>query len=132
PSPTHEYPNLVSSNYTATLIVQNANGCLDTVAKPIYIGPAFSFFIPNAFTPNGDGINDYFFGNGIGIEKYDLWILDRWGNMIFHGNDLDDKWDGKSNGGNESSQIDVFIWKVQLVDVFNKTHNFLGTVTLAR
>jgi gliding motility-associated-like protein len=132
PSPTHEYPNEVSSSYTATLIVENANGCTATTAKPIYIGPEFSFFIPNAFTPNGDGSNDYFFGNGIGIEQYDLWILDRWGNMVFHGNDLDDKWDGKSNGGSDASQIDVFVWKVQLVDVFKKTHNFIGTVTIAR
>lgn len=131
-SPVHEYPNETSSSYLVTLIVKNAYGCLDTVAHPIYIGPEFTFYIPNAFTPNGDGHNDYFFGSGIGIEKYDMWIFDRWGNMIFHGNELNDTWDGKANGGNAGAQIDVFIWKVQLTDVFNKIHNYIGTVTLAR
>ncbi len=131
-SPVHEYPHETSSSYLVTLIVKNAYGCLDTVAHPIYVGPEFTFYIPNAFTPNGDGHNDYFFGSGIGIEKYDMWIFDRWGNMIFHGNELDDTWDGKANGGNTSSQIDVFIWKVQLTDVFNKIHNYIGTVTLVR
>ncbi len=131
-SPVHEYPHETYASYMVTLMVQNANGCMDTVAHPVYIGPEFTFFIPNAFTPNGDGHNEYFFGSGIGIEVYDIWIFDRWGNMIFHGNDLDDKWDGKSNGGKEGSQIDVFIWKVQLTDVFKKVHNYMGTVTLAR
>lgn len=131
-SPVHEYPHETYSSYMVTLMVQNANGCMDTIAHPVYIGPEFTFFIPNAFTPNGDGHNEYFFGTGIGIEVYDIWIFDRWGNRIFHGNDLDDKWDGKANQGNDEAQIDVFIWKVQLTDVFKKVHNYMGTVTLVR
>ena len=131
-NPVHDYLQETPATHLVTLIVQNANGCIDTVAHPIYIGPEFTFYIPNAFTPNGDGHNDYFFGSGIGIEKYDLWVFDRWGNMIFHGKELEDKWDGKANGGNDAALIDVFIWKVQLTDVFNKIHNYIGTVTLVR
>ena len=131
-NPTHAYPNQSYGDYTVTLIVSNANDCYDTVAHPVSIGPEFTFFIPNAFSPNGDGKNDYFYGTGIGITKYDIWIFDRWGNMIFHGNDLGDQWDGKANDGDNAAQIDVYIWKVQLTDVFNKTHNYTGTVTLVR
>lgn len=128
-NPVHTYPD-EAANYWITLMVHNADGCYDTVAHEIFIEPEFTFFIPNAFSPNGDKINDYFFGSGVGIIEYDLWIFDRWGNMIFNGKELSDKWDGKANGGNDLAQIDVYVWKVTLRDVFNKKHDYIGTVTL--
>lgn len=132
PNPVHIYPNVTEGIYNATLIVQNSNGCWDTVFHPIVIGPEFTFYIPNAFTPNGDNVNDTFFGQGIGIVEYDIWIFDRWGNMIFHGDDLGDVWDGKANQGSEVAQQDVYVWKVKLTDVFGKKHSYLGTVTLVK
>jgi gliding motility-associated-like protein len=132
PNPVHIYPNITEGVYDATLIVQNSDGCWDTVVHPVAIGPEFTFYIPNAFTPNGDNINDIFFGQGIGIVEYDIWIFDRWGNMIFHGDDLGDTWDGKANHGSEVAQQDVYVWKVKLKDVFGKKHSYLGTVTLVK
>ncbi|MFL5763373.1 MAG: PKD domain-containing protein [Bacteroidia bacterium] len=131
-SPVHTYPDIASQTYFATLYVQNSYGCVDTTVKPIEIGPEFTFYIPNAFTPNGDGVNDYFYGQGIGIIKYDLMIFDRWGNLIFEGNDLNKMWDGKANGGDEIAQQDVYVWKVHLTDVFQKKHSYIGTVTLVK
>ena len=96
------------------------------------MGPAFTFYIPNAFSPNGDGFNDTFFGTGLGIDKYDLWIFDRWGNMIFHTKNLSDSWNGKANNGKNTAQIDVFAWKVEIIDVFAKKHSFIGTVSIVR
>ncbi len=93
---------------------------------------AFTFYIPNAFSPNGDGINDEFFGKGESIMEYDIWIFDRWGNLIFSGKDLNAKWDGRANGGNEIAKQDVYVWKVRLTDVFLKKHDYLGTVTLVK
>lgn len=129
-SPVHIYPSIASVSYWVTLIVHNTDGCYDTVAHEVFIGPEFTFFIPNVFTPNADGTNDYFFGSGIGIIKYDLWIFDRWGDMIFHGKELHDKWDGRANDGGNMAQIDVYVWKVRLTDVFNRVHYYIGTVTL--
>ena len=97
-----------------------------------HVVPEFTFFIPNAFTPNGDGVNDYFYGSGVGIGSYDLWVFDRWGNMIFRSNDLNDQWDGKANYGAEEAQEDVYVWKVKLTDVFGKPHRYLGTVTIVK
>lgn len=131
-SPEHEFPKDTSGTYTVTLIVQNTNGCYDTVARPVIIDPEFTFFIPNAFSPNNDGINDTFYGSGVGIIGYDLWIFDRWGNMIFYSDQLTKGWDGKVNGGEANSQIDVYVWKVKLTDIFNKKHNYIGTVTIVR
>ena len=131
-NPVHTYPGDVPGNYLVTLIVHNADGCIDTISHEIIIGPGFTFYIPNAFSPNGDGYNDYFYGSGTGIKKYDLWIFDRWGNMIFHGLDLNDKWNGKANAGSDIAQTDVYVWKVRLIDLFNKTHNYIGTAALIR
>lgn len=132
-NPEHTYPNESAGTYTATLIVRNIDGCYDTISHEVIIGPEFTFFIPNAFTPNGDGINDFFFGTGIGISVYDIYIFDRWGNMIYHGNNIDtSKWDGKANHGSEIAQQDVYVWKVKLTDVLGKKHNYIGTVTLVK
>jgi gliding motility-associated-like protein len=132
PSPVHIYPDVASQTYLATLYVQNSYGCRDTTIKPVEIGPEFTFYIPNAFTPNGDGVNDFFYGKGIGIIKYELLIFDRWGNEIFKGDDLNKMWDGRANGGSEIAQQDVYVWKVNLTDVFDKKHNYIGTVTLVK
>lgn len=131
-SPVHDFPNEQPGVFTTTLIVQNANGCYDTVLHDIRILSEFAFFIPNAFTPNDDGSNDYFNGAGVGITVYDLWIYDRWGNMIFHSEDLNHHWDGRAKNGSEIAQQDVYVWKVKLTDVFEKVHDYMGTVTLVK
>lgn len=130
-SPVHSYTDSVNT-YTVTLIVHNANGCYDTIPHEVAVGPAFTFFMPNAFSPNGDGFNDFFFGSGVGIDTYDLWIFDRWGNMLFHTNQLIEGWDGKANNGENTAQIDVYAWKVAIKDVLGTAHSFVGTVSIIR
>jgi gliding motility-associated-like protein len=122
----------VDSTYIVTLTVHNAGGCISSITHPVRIWPEFSFFIPNAFTPDGDGINDTFFGKGKGIVDYQLMIFDRWGNFIFHADDINKAWDGRANGGADVAQQDVYVWKVALTDIFKKKHNYIGTVTIVR
>lgn len=130
-NPTHTYPGDTGS-YNAVLIVHNAGFCYDTINHLVLIGPEYAFYIPNAFTPDGDDINDTFFGEGIGILEYRLMIFDRWGNFIFTADDIDKGWDGKANGGANAAQQDVYVWKVELTDIFHKKHNYVGTVTIVR
>jgi gliding motility-associated-like protein len=56
--------------------------------------------VPNAFSPNGDGINDEFFAVGRGIypETFKIFVYDRWGSLAFEGHNLYESWDGKING----------------------------------
>jgi len=129
-NPSHTYPQI--GQYCPKLMVTNTAGCTDTITHCIDIGPDFTFFIPNAFTPNGDGINDYFFGQGIGITSFKMLIFDRWGNMIFTSYDLTTPWDGRANGGNDVAQQDVYSYVIDLQDVFSKHHNYVGHVTLVR
>jgi gliding motility-associated-like protein len=129
--PIHSYP-AVEGSYIATLFVTNSNGCVDSATNTVIVLPEFTFYIPNAFTPNGDGINDDFNGKGIGITKYEMMIFDRWGNMIFITDSLYKNWDGRANYGAEVAQQDVYVWKVKLTDVFDKKHNYIGTVTIVK
>ncbi len=135
-NPGHIYAD--TGNYMITLCVVSQYGCKDTIRHPIEV-KEFSFYIPNAVTTNGDGINEYFFGKGIGITEYEMWIFDRWGNQIFschvHGlpQSLPCQWDGRVQGASGNLvQEDVYVWKVRFTNIFNKVLNYIGVVTVVK
>ncbi len=132
----HSYDYYQPETYTVTQWVINSLGCKDSIKKEVTIGPNFTFYIPNAFSPNGDGTNEGFKGTGIGIKEgtYNLWVFDRWGNMLFYSDDLEKAWDGHMKGNNDRPllQEDVYVWKVNFHDFTGKKHDFHGTVTLIK
>ncbi len=77
----------------------SANGCTDTISKIIDIIPLAQLFFPNAFTPNGDGQNDFFLGAGISplVNDYRLIIYDRWGKEVFVTDNPEEGWNGRHN-----------------------------------
>ena len=127
-SPEHRYAD--TGIYTVTLVVISPFGCMDTISAQVRVEGNFSIYIPNAFTPNGDGRNDYFTGYGIGIRSYKMNIYNRWGELIFTSNDVDIPWDGKVNS--TLVQNDVYIYRIELTDEFGSDHVYLGEVTLVR
>ena len=137
---THAYnyidPADVQETYPVTQWVVNSYGCTDSVTIPVIIQPIFTFYIPNAFTPNGDGKNEGFKGVGEGIDNntYNMWIFDRWGLMIYYTSDLNQVWDGHMRGdeGRPVLQEDVYVWKVKFSDIFGMQHEYHGTVTLVK
>ena len=128
----HVYPSNAPGTYQTTLIVQNAFGCADTITNNVVIHPEFSFFIPNAFTPNGDGLNDFFGAKGLGIETYELFVFNRWGNLVFSTNDINKMWDGTLYENGETVAQDIYVWKVNITNVFQKKFNYIGTVSVVR
>lgn len=129
PSP-HTYAD--TGTYTITLVTSNQYGCVDTSFQTIIIDPDFAFYIPNSFTPNDDGVNDSFSGKGVFIKEYKMMIYDRWGNLVFFSNDINDAWDGKANYGDEIAQRDVYIYVINLIDFKLKEHKYKGHVTLVK
>ncbi len=129
-SPSHTYGDI--GTYCVTLIASNAAGCADTTPLCIVIDPEFTFYIPNAFSPNGDGINDEFYGKGEYIKEFEMLIYDRWGNMIFYADELNKHWDGKANQGGEIAQQDVYVYVVNLKDNKDQKHKYIGTVTIVK
>lgn len=130
-NPIHQFPPM-EATYTVTLTVQNAGSCPNSISKTVVVGPDFTFYIPNAFSPNDDQKNDVFGASGGGIQKFQLLVFDRWGNQIFSTDDITQTWDGKVKGKADVAQQDVFVWKVTITDVFKKEHDFIGTVTIVK
>lgn len=129
-NPVHTY--VQKGIYTVVLYTANNAGCYDTAMQVVEVEPEFSFYIPNAFTPNDDGHNDIFTGEGQEINEYEMLIFDRWGEMIFRTNDLNEGWDGKVAGGSEIVQEGAYVYKVSIKDFKNKQHYYYGTVSLIK
>jgi gliding motility-associated-like protein len=128
--PKHTYSD--TGTYNVCLTITNNYGCADRICAPVIIKPIWTFYIPNAFTPDEDGVNDRFGGVGYGILQYELYIFDRWGDLIFKSNSMTTQWDGKSNGGADYAQEDVYVYLVIIRDVFGAKHRYTGSVTLVR
>ncbi len=133
-NPSHTYEDETPYSYIVTQWVMNQYGCRDSISHPIEPLPFWTFYIPNAFTPNSDGNNEGFRGKGLNIHSYNLWIFDRWGNRIFYSDNLEESWNGTVQGKSSAEivQQDVYVWKVKFKDVFNKSHERVGTVTIVK
>lgn len=127
---THTYAD--TGTYTITLVTSTLFACIDTTYRNITIEPDFVFYIPNTFTPNDDGINDTFTGQGIFIKKFEMNIFDRWGNLIFFSDDITKPWDGSANHGNVMAQEDIYVYSFKLTDYNKKKHLYKGFVTLIK
>jgi gliding motility-associated-like protein len=118
------------------LRVTNQYGCPDSVQKFVTIESAFFVYLPNVFTPDGDGVNDTFGAQGLGIDdqNFTLTVFDRWGRAVYQGTDPYTWWDGTHGGsGGEPVMQGVYAWKLEVRDKykgFNK--EMLGHVTVTR
>ncbi|MBI3511105.1 MAG: gliding motility-associated C-terminal domain-containing protein [Bacteroidetes bacterium] len=130
PSPTHTYAAIGS--YTARLIATSNGGCTDTTMQRVEVNPEFTLYIPNAFTPNGDGLNDNFLAYGNEVSDFHMMMFDRWGEMIYETSDMNAGWDGTARGGKEISQEGVYVYKIMVTDFRGKKHSYTGHVSLLK
>lgn len=129
-SPIHSFYG--PGTYTIWLIATNSSGCVDSVAHVVEVKEPLSFFVPNAFTPNNNGINDVFLPIGLGIDpdNFTMYIFDRWGEEIYMTNDINKGWDGKKTGSDELCQMSVYVWLIDYSDIYGNHHKLTGKVTL--
>lgn len=119
--------------YQVTEIVVNQYGCADTIRYDIYVNPYTSLFVPNTFTPNGNGLNEIFFAIGEYVDDFHMMVFDRWGNMIFESYDQLKGWDGKANDGKKLAQIDTYVWVINYREINGgKKRKVIGHVNLIR
>ncbi len=112
-------------------VVFNEYNCTDTTYRFVNILPEYAFYIPNAFTINGDDINDIFLPKGVGIEEYELIIFNRWGEELFRTNDPKKGWSGIDKNLEPQPQ-GVYVYKISITDAFRKQHNYIGMINLIR
>lgn len=130
--PIHTYKK--TGEYEITLNVENTHGCVDVSTGMIEIKPEFAFYIPNSFTPNGDGKNETFIPKGFGYKEdsFRMMIFNRWGEMIFESRSMEHHWNGTVNGSAEPAQNDVYIYKIMVEDIFGKKHEYTGNVNIIK
>ncbi len=129
-SPTHHFGAI--DCYTITLSVTSDHGCTDQSSGQLCVENVFTLYVPNAFSPNSDGINDVF---GVvtsvnASKEFELLVFDRWGENIWASTDTHHGWDG-SVGGSEAP-IGVYVWKLRLLDSVGEGHEEVGRVMLVR
>ena len=129
-NPRHSFSKI--GDYDVTLSVENLYGCINTKTNRVII-KEFLLYIPNSFTPQtNDNINDTFLPKGIGINEYNLKIYSRTGEHFFSSNDLNIGWDGKTDRGNKIAKIGIYVYLINVTDVFGEKHTYSGLVTLAK
>lgn len=121
---------IVKAQETSTYIltVQGGNGCYNSDTITIYFDGAI--YLPNSFTPDGNGKNDVFYAYGKDIVQLKFYIFDRWGEQIFFTDDITKGWDGTFKG--KLLPNDMYVWKVWYEDVLENRGTLFGKVTLVK
>jgi gliding motility-associated-like protein len=117
-----------SFNTTYYITVTDANGCIAIDSVNVWVN--IDFNVPNAFTPNGDGLNDYFNIQTDLLISYNISIFDRWGNMVFNSSDILKGWDGNFAG--KPLEIGTYVYFIESVTTLNTPINKTGTIALLR
>lgn len=111
------FPSDFGRVYPVQLVVKNELGCSDTLLRHVPVEDVFLTYIPNAFSPNGDGDNETFgvSGNDVSAEEFELIIFDRWGRVVFSTDAPMDRWDGTQNGnGGDVLPSGTYAWMLQV------------------
>jgi gliding motility-associated-like protein len=136
--PTFVFPSNVPGTYPVLLTVtsnpyNSQYGCVSTHVETLVINPTYLFYVPNSFTPGGDGLNDVFraYGDGVDTDNFRMTIFDRWGEKIFSSEDITIGWDGTYKGTPVPNG--VYIWRIDTKELNqNKYHENYGNVTIVK
>lgn len=128
-SPTGYYPDTGIYNYTVNVV--SAYGCSGAATIQVHVVDHADFFVPNAFTPNGDGLNDVFRVRSVGYKNVKYFkIYNRFGEQVYLGDNIEDGWDGTCN--HLQADIGTYFWQIIYLDRFGKEGYLKGDVTLIR
>jgi gliding motility-associated-like protein len=116
--------------HTICLMVSTNYGCSDTLCRQVYVDVIPSIGVPNAFSPDGDGVNDFLFVYGLGIETLDFKVYNRWGQLVFETNDRNRGWDGTFKG--VPQEMDAYAWIATATFITGSSKTLKGNVTLVR
>jgi len=126
-NPMHEFEN--PGIYNVMLTVSDTNLCVDSIVHKIIMYYDYVLYVPNTFTPNGDGENDEFGPKGVRMEKYESYeftIFNRWGELIFTTDKINKKWDGAD------AQAGTYSWVIIITDELGAIRKETGKVMLIK
>ena len=129
----HLFPNTwTGKNYRVVLTVENNLGCFDSLSEEITKLQSCFITVPNAFTPNGDGKNDFLYPlNAYTATNLEFRVFNRYGQLVFETRDWTQKWDGTING--KPQPIGAYVWTLRYTDGSSgKVFSSRGTSVLIR
>jgi len=126
-NPNHLYAD--AGEYLVKLFVTSDQGCLDTAEQTLIIKDEILLFIPNAISPNNDGINDVFRVVGLGYTHIDITIYNRWGEQIYTSDDFTE-WDATYKG--EKVQMGAYVYIMNIVDNRGRKYHEYGEIQVVR
>jgi gliding motility-associated-like protein len=103
---------IADSSRTIKVIAESNSGCIDTAQLFVEVKEFTDFFVPNAFSPNGDGKNDVFLLMGTTISKGKVRVFNQWGEMLFTTDDLKKGWDGNAKG--RPQPVGIYVYEVHV------------------
>ena len=114
-----------------TLIVTNGYGCRDTLTKVLFIAPDVVYYLPSAFTPNNDNINETFKPIGLAYAlDYKFIIFNRWGDILFKTDNPQLGWDGKYQG--QPVEQDLYFYRLEFIGADELRHEESGSIMILR
>lgn len=130
-SPVHVYQD-TGHFYVELKALSNGGECADSITLgPFIVTLDGLLHIPNAFSPNGDGFNDFFIVAGEFLLDYDLRVYSRWGQEIYQSSSISDSWDGRMPNGKGAPQ-GVYVFRLKATAIGDKSYDETGTITLLR
>lgn len=122
----------VYNDITYSVVVTDTNGCANYnyTESFIFVNDSLFYFIPNSFTPNGDGINDQFQIFGQDIQSATMMVFNRWGQMVFMGSNQFQTWDGTYQGIDQPAGVYTYTIELTFLNGATVTQN--GSITLIR
>lgn len=120
----------IAGEYAITLYVNNEWGCKDTVDRTMIVTGVSTMYIPSAFTPSNDNLNETFKPQLTNILAFNMQIYDRWGELLYSTQDTHDKgWSGRAANG-KLLKTDVYVYKIYAKDIYGKEFEYYGHVNL--
>jgi gliding motility-associated-like protein len=110
------------------LVVRDTNNCLDSILKTVK--PPLLVYSPNSFTPDDDGLNEEFRFRGVGIKSFKMLIYNRWGELMFQSENIDNGWDGTYKG--KGMPVGIYVYKVRAVNYENIEFEDTGKLMLIK
>ena len=116
--------------YQVCLTATNSNGCSDVYCREVVAEAQGAIGVPNAFSPNNDGVNDVLFVMGFGIADMQFLVFNRWGELVFSTDDYQVGWDGTYRNAQQEMEVYVYVLSGTFAD--GNPFNLQGNITLIR
>ena len=116
-------------NIYRIVAVRNQNEQITSLSNIVTVEKPYAIYAPNAFSPDGDGLNDVFNVSGQGIIDFQMEIYNRWGQKIFSTNSIEDGWDGLSNDGAEMP-AGLYIYYIKAENIYGEDFKYQGQFNL--